>query len=210
MVCKNEIQKYTSRVDRGIIPFNQLKYCSKSCSSTARLTGLTINCTQCNQRFYRQKHEINSKNFCSSSCSMLWQNLNKSIGSNRSKLEVWLEEQLTKSYPNLEIKYNDRKEIGYELDIYVPSLKLAFELNGIFHYVPVFSETKLLKTKQRDELKYNLCHDKEIGLCIINTMEQKRFSPKTSEIYLSIIRTVINDKMGWPTNSDIAMQVSQT
>ena len=36
----------------------------------------------------------------------------------RSKLEKWLEEQLIKMYPNLEIHFNRKDAINSELDIY--------------------------------------------------------------------------------------------
>ena len=45
--------------------------------------------------------------------------------------------------------------INSELDVYVPSLNLAFELNGIFHYEPIYGEKKLnqILSKYRFYLK---------------------------------------------------------
>jgi len=48
-------------------------------------------------------------------------------------------------YPDLVIHFNKKDAINSELDIYIPSLKLAFELNGIFHYEPIFGKENFLK-----------------------------------------------------------------
>jgi hypothetical protein len=175
------------------------------------MSGKTINCVQCHCEFYRQLHEINpTNNFCSYSCAAVYANSHKTHGNRRSKLEIWIEHELKKLYPCLEFQFNKTAAINAELDIYVPSLNLAFELNGIFHYEPIFSEEKLNDVQNNDRRKFQLCLDKKIELCVINTSDQNRFSPKTSGIYLSIIKTIINEKMGWLTNPDIATQVSQT
>ena len=63
---------------------------------------------------------------------------------------MWLEEQLTSLYPKLDIHFNRKDTIGSELDIYIPSLNLAVELNGIFHYEPIFGKDKLSKIKTND------------------------------------------------------------
>lgn len=40
----------------------------------------------------------------------------------------------------LDFKFNDRETIGLKLDIYIPSLKLAFEINGVFHRKNIFGK----------------------------------------------------------------------
>ena len=126
------------------------------------------------------------------SCAGTYNNTHKTHGTRRSKLEVWIEEQLTKLYPNLEIHFNQKDTINSELDIYIPSMKIAFELNGIFHYEPIFGEDQLNKIQNNDHRKFAACHEAGISLCVIDTSGQKYFKPKSSQRYLDIITGIIN------------------
>lgn len=84
--------------------------------------------------------------------------------------------------------------INGELDIYIPSLKLAFELNGIFHYEPIYNQLQLEKTQNNDQRKFQACLEKGIELCIIDVSKQKYFKESTSQQYLKIITDIINQK----------------
>jgi hypothetical protein len=103
-----------------------------------------------------------------------------------------LEAQLTTLYPTLDILYSDKTTINSELDIYIPSLRLAFELNGIFHYEPIYGEDKLTQITNNDNRKFQACLEQAIQLCIIDTSGQKYFKESTSQKYLDIITTIIN------------------
>ena len=81
-----------------------------------------------------------------------------------------------------------------ELDIYIPSLKLAFELNGIFHYEPIYGEDKLNKVKNNDGRKYQACFENKIELCIIDVSGSKNFKPERDKKYLDIIISIIELK----------------
>jgi len=81
------------------------------------------------------------------------------------------------------------------LDIYIPSLNLAFELNGIFHYEPIFGVDKLEKINKNDISKSKTCFNMKIDLCIIDTSYQKYIKPKTSQKYLDIITNIINERL---------------
>ena len=94
--------------------------------------------------------------FCSSTCSGTYNSAHKKFGTRRSKLEKWLEEKLIMSYPSLEFHFNRKDTIYAELDIYIPTLNLAFELNGIFHYEPIFGDKKLQSTQTNDKRKFHL------------------------------------------------------
>ena len=82
----------------------------------------------------------------------------------------------------------------YELDIYIPSLKLAFELNGIYHYEPIHGSDKLNKIQNNDNRKFQACAEQGISLCIIDTSSQSYFKENTSEKFLKIIINIINSK----------------
>ena len=108
-----------------------------SCANKLKkLKGSTkCKCKQCGKEFTKQNNQIKrTKNhFCSKSCAATYNNKNKTKGTRRSKLEIYLEEKLTEIYPNLEIHFNRKRLQSIpKLDFYFPSLNLAFELNGIF------------------------------------------------------------------------------
>lgn len=170
------------------------KYCSRKCMSTIKKTKKLVICKQCGKEFLKKPCEIRdtNNNFCSRSCSTSYGNAHKKTGSNRSKLEIWIEGQLSNLYPDLKILYNNSSIIGAELDIYIASLNLAFELNGILHYEPIFGENKLIQTQKNDQNKFQLCQNKGISLCIIDTSSQKYFKENSSKKYLDIITNIIS------------------
>ena len=117
------------------------------------------------------------------------------MGIRRSKLEAWLEIKLIEQYPNFEIQFNRKDAINSELDIYIPSLKLAFELNGIFHYEPIYGNDKLNQIGNNDNRKFQACIERGIELCIIDTSTQKNFKEKSSKKFLDIITSFIDNKL---------------
>ena len=172
------------------------KFCSQNCNNiynNASKKKLVI-CLNCTAEFEKKPAEINKNNFCSRSCSATYNNKHKTHGTRRSKLEVYLEEQLSLLYPNLIIDYNQKSAINSELDIYVPSLKLAFELNGIFHYEPIYGSDKLNQIRNNDVSKSKACFDNHIDLCTIDASGLKYFKPSNAQKYLDIIVNIINQR----------------
>ena len=170
-------------------------YCSLKCTMTmkSRLAPkTTISCEQCGKEFDRNISQIKKTkhNFCSRSCAAKYYNAHKTTGYRRSKLEMYLEAKLAELYLDLEILYNDRQTLGngLELDIYIPSRKLAFELNGPFHYIAAFGQGKLDKIQNNDSLKLQKCLELDIDLCVIDVSQQKYFTEKSSQKYLDIIK----------------------
>jgi hypothetical protein len=133
--------------------------------------------------------------FCCSSCAATYNNTHKTKGNRKSKLEFYLEKELPLMYPNLEFHFNRKDAINSELDVYVPSLKLAFELNGVFHYEPIFSEIKLQQIQNNDKRKFQACLEQKIELCIIDTSGLKYFKESNAKPYLEIIINIINKKL---------------
>lgn len=178
-------------------------YCSEECRLNAKGHSKisAIPCFLCGKETKKANKDVrvNKNNFCSHSCCAKYSNAHKTSGIRRSKLEAWLESQLVALYPVLDFHFNQKDAIKAELDIYLPSLKLAFELNGIFHYEPIFGVNKLEETKSNDGRKFQACLERGIEMCIIDTSKQKMFKPATSQIYLDIIVKVINQKLATRT-----------
>lgn len=187
---KNEIQSKTSRKDCP-------DFCSRLCSIAFNIPPIIVLCKQCGKPFKRINSQIKkSKNhFCSQSCSAKYHNAHKTTGTRVSKFERWLQEQLLILYPTVEFHFNRKDAILSELDIYIPFLKLAFELNGIFHYEPIYGSEKLNSIQNNDKRKFQACFEKGIELCIIDTSAQKYFKESSSQKYLNIISTIINLKL---------------
>lgn len=176
---------------------NQKPYCSLECFHQKQsLTAIIVMCKNCQKIFNKKPKEVKKSpnHFCSRQCSGSYTVKNRKTGTRRSKLEVYIEKELTRVYPNLKILYNDKTTINSELDIYIPSLKLAFELNGIFHYEPIFGSEKLGQIQNNDERKFQACLEQEIELCIIDISSQKYFKESSSKKFLDIIVTLINKK----------------
>ena len=181
----------------------QIKFCSIKCGSAYKSETRTkeIKCEQCSKTIRQVLSEIlrNKHHFCSRSCATRYLNLNKHLSvKSRSKLEFWIEEQLKLIFPQLEILYCDREAINGELDIYIPSLKLAFELNGIVHYEPIFGIERLASIKTNDQRKFQACLEHNIELVIIDISRIKNFKPKKGKLYLDIIADIISEKIFGP------------
>jgi hypothetical protein len=194
--CNKKLYKEKREIIR-IIKRNGNVYCSKECVSIGRTKSILATCIQCGNQFKKQYHRVKTRpnHFCSHTCSATYNNQHKTHGIRRSKLEEYLETDLTKLYPDLDIHFNRKDAIGSELDIYIPSLNIAFELNGIFHYEPIFGVDKLKKISKNDLNKSKACIDAKIDLCIIDTSYQKRFTISSSQKFLTIIVDIINSRM---------------
>jgi hypothetical protein len=175
-------------------------FCSEKCNHLNKTHRVETKCGNCNSPLTVQRKILkNSKSgfaFCNRSCSATYNNTHKTHGTRRSKLEIWLEKKLTSLYPNLQIHFNKTDTINAELDIYIPSLKLAFELNGIFHYEPIYSQLKLEQTQNNDKRKFQACVEKGIEFCSIDTSSQKYFKEDSSIKFLDIITKIITTKLG--------------
>lgn len=156
-------------------------------------TLLPHKCKKCKKIYHLSKKQILSKNyvsleFCSQSCINKY---NRSKGICRSKLEIWLEKQLTILYPNLYFSFN-HKINNLEFDIMIPSLNLAFEINGIVHYRPIYGQERLEEIQKNDTKKQALCQELEIKFYVINTKKMGYFKPSKGRIYLNKIVEFIN------------------
>lgn len=176
---------------------NLVKFCNHSCANGKKRNKQTVTCKNCNKIFSKGNYHCQKtpNHFCSHSCSATYQNTHKTYGSRRSKLEIYLEEQLTKLYPILPIDFNKKDAIQSELDIYIPSLKLAFELNGIFHYEPIYGVDKLKQVQNNDQRKFQACIENQIELVLIDNSMFKHFKIDKANKFLDIITNIINQKL---------------
>lgn len=167
-------------------------YCSRTCVGKSQRDKQILTCNQCNTQFIRIPSQIRSVNtFCSQSCAVTYNNTHKTKGCRVSKLELFLQSELVKKYPTLVFDFNKKDAINSELDIYIPSLKLAFELNGIFHYEPIYGKEKFCQIQNNDNRKFQACLERGIELCIIDTSSVKHFAEKRAMVYFDIITNII-------------------
>ena len=166
---------------------------------TCALPIFPYNCKECNKDFFVKPHKLRQhlnrkyKNyFCSYKCSGIFNAKNKTFGSSRSKMEIFLEENLVKNYPSLTFICNSAEFIQAELDFFIPELHIAFEINGIFHYSPIFGEDKLKQTQTKDAFKIEQCKKNNIKLHVLDTSHFRYFKSKNASIFFEKICSIID------------------
>jgi hypothetical protein len=194
--CGKTFHRTKHDIQIGNIRRGTMDFCSISCTSRYHAAGhrLSLTCEQCGNHFSKilSQVKVTKHHFCSKSCAAKYRNSHKTTGFRRSKLEAWLETQLTSLHPELEFHFNRKDTIDSELDIYIPSLKLAFELNGIFHFEPIFGTHKLNQIQSNDQRKFLACAERGISLCILDVSHIKYFKDRTSKPFLDIIERIIS------------------
>jgi len=173
------------------------KYCSKICENIGRTKSEEVVCKQCDKKFIKTYSEFKKtpNHFCTRSCAATYNNTHKTKGNRKSKLEFYLEKELPLLYPDLEFHFNRKDAINSELDVYIPSMKLGIELNGIFHYEPIYGDLKLEQIQNNDKRKFQACLERGIELCIIDASQLKYFKESNAKLYLDIIVNIINSKL---------------
>lgn len=173
-------------------------FCSKSCHQEYRQKNRnSFVCANCGAIVKRTKSSTPTKNsFCSQSCSATFNNSHKSYGYRRSKLEVYFEEQLRKDFPQLELICNSKSLIDSELDFYFPQLKLAVEINGIFHYEPIYGSEKLERIKYNDKQKMIRCYEKGVELCVIDASSIRYLTTNVKEKYYQPLKQIVSGLLG--------------
>lgn len=197
--CGKEFQTKNSQYHRNTRQKHRF-YCSVDCQTASKFRYSTYACDQCGNDVKKRPCDLRQSKsgrvFCNTSCAAKYNNANKVTGTRRSKLELFLEAQVRQEFPSLNVITNDVSTIGAELDMLFPDLKLAVELNGIFHYEPIYGETKFNRITNNDLQKSALCRENGIELCVIDTSHQKKFTEKSSRPYLTVIIDLINKVQG--------------
>lgn len=195
--CSITFKKYQSKID--ITTHN---FCSRKCTSLftskPRIDRIELTCPTCSLKpstFRTRTKQSNSTLFCSKKCYFGYaktiQKPKKFV--TRSKLEIFIEQEIKTYFPNLEVIFN-AKFCHYELDIYIPSLNHAIEINGITHYEPIYGLQPFFKTRNRDILKKSICEDHNVLLDIVSVLESTK-SNSNREKYWKIIRNLIESRI---------------
>lgn len=155
-------------------------YCSLNCRNAGNKKQLFLKCKQCSVEFIRRPSELTDGNaFCTQSCAATYNNLNKTHGCRRSKLELFIEEKIKLEFPYLDFIPNDKSTVSSELDFYFPTLKLAFQINGPTHYKPIFGLDKFISIQRLDSIKRDSCKQQGIQLIEIDcSTDSKKDSVK--------------------------------
>jgi hypothetical protein len=72
---------------------------------------------------------------------------------------------------------------------------IAFELNGIFHYQPIFGNERLKIVEKNDIEKINECNIKGVDLFVIDISDSKKFNKNKDKKYLDFIINEINKRI---------------
>lgn len=170
-------------------------FCSQKCLNNSQGPRTMFNCSECNSPVYRNTTDIkkskSGKFFCNRTCRSKFFYKPIPSGSQRSKLEFYIESMILKHFSNLNFITNDRDTIGLELDLYFPDIKIAIEINGPTHYEPIFGSKKLLEIQSRDNIKRIACDKLSIQLIIIDNL--KKFKPKFINSVWLEVKAILNE-----------------
>ena len=167
------------KINNKLKPFRTRPLRIKGGSTKYKRTE-TVKCMNCSSECKKSPYQIehNKYIFCSRSCHASYGNktFNKSsrFGINKSKAETTLVNIIKSDFPELIIIENDRKILdGLEIDVLIPSEKIAIELNGPCHYIPIFGEPELIRTKNKDIIKKQKLQELKLHFFQINIMGVK-------------------------------------
>jgi hypothetical protein len=197
--CSAEFKRSTKQYTRDTKLNRFGSFCSRDCNFDYRKSRANniqqVICLQCNVSFIKTKTELkrNPNSFCSKSCAATFNNKFKRK-SRRSKCEIMLFELLKEKFPNLGIIPNDKTMLnGLEVDIAIPSLKLAIEWNGIVHFKPIYGDEKLNTIQSIDNKKLQLANQLEINLIVIpDLVSTKQYVLQVFEYITTIIHNLIS------------------
>lgn len=170
-------------------------FCSRACKTEASKKRHTANCAVCGKSVTRQLSQLKKSKsgniFCSPECGTIWSNWQGPKFKSKSALEDQLGMALQKMFPEIEICLGDRSPLDSSVDIWIPSLKLAIEVNGPHHFGPIRNNlVAYLKTIKNDLRKIRQAKKAGIKLYVLNTGNLRgkkafdKFFPQLSRLLL--------------------------
>lgn len=176
-------------------------FCSSQCNGLSQRKRIQTTCGFCGKSItitqsYSKKSK-SGKSFCDKSCAAIYNNKIKKK-TRRSKVEISFHNLLIKKFPQLDILANDKTMLnGLEVDIAIPSLKLAIEWNGIVHFKPIYGEKKLNRVKEIDKEKLKIASNNNINLIVITDLVSNNQMLKKAFLYVeNIIKNLLPEGTG--------------
>jgi len=209
--CNKEILKFRSEVKR-----TKAYYCNNKCSSIHIWSNkekidsrIPVNCTNCDIEFLRFPWMLSDHMFCGLRCSGLYSS-QFTKRRDQSKMEIFISQQIRESFSSLQLIENDRSLCkGLELDLFLPELNLAIEINGPVHYDPIYGEKYLESIQERDFRKNNICQTQNIEILTIKNYG-KFLIENGNRIWFEQIKPVIESKLPFPTQKSTINQALHT
>ena len=188
---RQEINANVSKTLKEYFKTHQHPHLGKPNPRKGMITLVDWKCPYCGKTIKIKSALAKKRKFCSGTCRNIHNN--KLINGSRSKAEDILYQRLIEEFPTLQIIRNDRNTLnGLEIDIFIPSLKIGIEWNGIFHYKDVHNNGKLQIIQEKDNLKKQICLEKGIELLVIQDLtSNKKFIFNEVEKIISLIQTKI-------------------
>ena len=154
-------------------------FCTPGCAAKYKGIGhyIDTSCKKCGSMLHVPNKDArkskSGNNFCSRSCSASYNNLRRVISnsrSSRSLAEDYTIKLITNSFPHLKVVASARLPVTglLELDIWIPELELAIELNGPMHYFPIHGDAKLTKIQNNDLIKQQALTSANIRLIVVD------------------------------------------
>lgn len=117
-----------------------------------------------------------------------------------SKDEKFVREGLTKA--GFEVQYHVKNLIPsekLEVDIWVPSLKTAIEIDGPSHFLPIWGEERLAKTREADTKKGGLILSKGYALIRVKQTALNMSNLKRETMLTAVIEKLEKIKKRFPS-----------
>lgn len=119
-----------------------------------------------------------------------------------SKLEKYILNKLLLDNHKVDFhKEHSLSNTKLQIDLFLPSINLAIEVDGPSHFLPVWGDDALAKNKKYDNKKSGLIIGK--GLFLVRIKQKHDFSPARANIVFDKLKDIIQNKITVFSNSKI-------